>query len=81
MPPPLKVSSDIANHPMLLPDTTLDDYLPNDVQFETAKVVDVFRYEHGKPLVKPDHPHLTMMMQKLHDWYMETYRKSGKDIC
>ena len=44
-----------------------------------AEVVDVFRYEHRKPLVKPNHPHLRTMMQKLHHWYMETYRKSGKD--
>ena len=80
--PPLKVSSDIANHLALLPGTNLADYMGDDVQFETAEVVEIFRYEHGKPLVKPDQlPHLTLMMQKLHDWYMETYRKSGKDIC
>ena len=59
--PPLKVSSDIANHPGLLPGTTLGDYVGDDVQFEMAEVVEIFRYEHGKPLVKPDH-HLTTMM-------------------
>ena len=64
---------------MLLPGTTLDDYLPDEVQFETAEVVDVFRYEHGKPLVKPDHPPLTTMMRRLHEWYMDTCRKSGTD--
>jgi hypothetical protein len=73
------VSSDIANHPGLLPGTNLGDYLGDDVQFEMLEVVEIFRYEHGKPLVKPDHHPLTTMMRSLHDWYMETCRKSGTD--
>ena len=55
---PLKVFTDVANHPGLAPSTTLGDYVSEDVQFEMAEVVAPFRYEHGKPLVKPDHPHL-----------------------
>ena len=52
----------------------------DDVQFETAVVVEIFRYEHGKTLVKPDQlPHLTTMMQRLHDWYLESCRKNGAD--
>ena len=51
------------------------DYPSDDVQFEMLEV-DIFRYEDGKPLVKPDHPPLTMMMRRLHEWYMDTY-KSG----
>ena len=42
-------------------------------------MVDIFRYEYGKPLVKPDHPPLTMMMRRLHEWYMERCSQSGKD--
>ena len=41
--------------------------------------VEIFRYEYGKPLVKPDHPPLTTMMQILHEWYMDTCSKFGKD--
>ena len=41
--------------------------------------VETFRYEYGKPLVKPDHLSLTTMMRRLHEWYMETYNKSRKD--
>ena len=41
--------------------------------------VDIFRYEYGKPLVKPDHPPLTTMMRRLHEWYMKTCSESGKD--
>jgi hypothetical protein len=77
--PPLKVSSDIANHPGLLPGTNLGDYVGDDVQFETLEAVEIFRYEHGKPLVKPDHPPLTTMMRRLHDWYLESCRKNGTD--
>ena len=40
--------------------------------------VDIFRYEYGKPIVKPVHPPLTTMMRRLHEWYMDTC-KSGKD--
>ena len=78
--PPLKVSSDIvANHPGILLGTNLGDYVGDDVQFEMAKVVDIFRYEHGKPLDKPDHPPLTTMMRRLHNWYLERCWKNGAD--
>jgi hypothetical protein len=74
------VSSDIvANHPGLLPGTNPGDYLGDDVQFKTLEVVEIFKYEHGKPLVKPDHPPLPTMMRRLHEWYLETCRKSGID--
>jgi hypothetical protein len=74
------VSNDIiANHPWLLHLTNLGYYLGDDVQFETLETVEIFRYEHGKPLVKPDHPPLTTMMRRLHEWYMDTCKKSGKD--
>ena len=74
------MSSDIANHPALLPGTNLADYMGSNVQFEMPVVVEIFRYEHGKPLVKPDQlPRLTTMMRRLHDWYLESCRKSGND--
>ena len=78
--PSLKVSSDIvANHPRLLPDTNLGDYLRDDVEFGMLEAVEIFIYEYGKPLIKPDHPPLRTMMRRLHEWYMDTCRKSGKD--
>ena len=50
--PLLKVSSDtIANHPEILPNTNLGDYLPDDVHYDFLEV-DEHRYEYGKPLVK-----------------------------
>ena len=67
--PPLKVSSDIvANHPGVLPGTNLGDYLSDDVEFETLEALEIFRYEHGKPLVKPNHSPLTTMMRRLQEW-------------
>ena len=38
--PPLKVSSDIVANQPLLPDFTINYYLPNDVEFETMEVDD-----------------------------------------
>ena len=74
------MSSDItANHLGLVPGTNPADYLSDDVQFEMLEV-DIFRYEYGKPLVKLDHPPLTMMMRRFHDWYMKTCRESGGRI-
>ena len=73
------MSSDIANHPGLLPGTNLGDYVGDDVQFEMVEVVEIFRYEHVNPLAKPDHPPLTTMMRRLHDWYLESCRKNGTD--
>ena len=41
--------------------------------------VQIHRYEYGKPLVK-DEKSLTTMMQRFHNWYMETCRESeGKN--
>ena len=78
--PPLKESSDIfANHPGMLASTNPGDYLPDDAHFDTMEV-DEFKYRHRKPLVKPGHPPLTTMMRRFHEWYMDTSRKSGKDI-
>jgi hypothetical protein len=62
-----------------VPGTNPADYLGDDVQFEMLEVVDIFRYEYGKPLIKPDHPPLTTMMRRLYQWYMDTCRKPGKD--
>ena len=77
---PLKVSSDIvANHPGILPGTNPADYMHEDDAHFDIMEVDVFKYEYGKPLVK-DGTTLTTMMRRFHDWYMETYRKSGKKI-
>ena len=62
----------------MVPGTNPGDYLGDDVQFETMEV-DEFRSQHGKPLVKDESPALTTMMQRFHEWYMETCSKSGKD--
>ena len=76
--PPLKVSSDIvANHSGILPGTNPADYMQEDDAHFDIMEVDVLKYEYGKPLVKPDHPPLTMMMQRLHEWYMQRCRQSG----
>ena len=78
--PPLKVSSNIvANHSGMVPGTNPADYLSDDIVFDTMEVEE-FRYQYGKPLVKPDHPPLTMMMRRFHEWYMKTCSKSGKDV-
>ena len=77
--PPLKVSSDfVANHPVILPNTNLGDYLPDDVHYDFLEV-DEHRYHYGKPLVK-DERSLTTMMRRFHDWYMKTCRESGGRI-
>ena len=75
------MSSDIiANQSGMVPGTNPGDYLGDDVIFEMAEVTKVeHKYVHGKPLVKPGHPPLTTMMYKLHEWYMKTYRESGRD--
>ena len=76
--PPLKVSSDIiANHPGMVPDTNLGGYLPDDVRIEIMEV-DEFRFQYGQPHVKPDHPRLTTMMRRPHEWYMQRCRQSGR---
>ena len=40
--------------------------------------VDILRFEHGKPLVRPG-TSLTTMMRRFHDWYMHICKKSGKN--
>ena len=72
--PPLKVSSDIvANVPRMVPGySNLGDYLPDDVHYDFLEV-QIQRYEYGKPLVK-DERSLSMMMRRLHDWYLKICR-------
>ena len=80
--PPLKVFPDIANDPGVAaahPDYTLGDYLGDEVQFEMAEVA--FRYEHGKPLVRPEQlPHLSTMMRRLHDWFLKASKHGSNFI-
>ena len=47
----------------MLPGTNPGDYLPDDAHFDTMEV-DEFKYQYGKPLVKPGHPPLTTMMRR-----------------
>ena len=63
--PPLKVSSDIiANDSRMVPGyNNLDDYLADDVHFESLEV-DEHKYHYGKPLIK-DERSLTTMMRRL----------------
>ena len=76
--------TDIANDPGVAaagPGFTIGDYVGDDVQFEMAEVVAPFRYEHGKPLVKPEQlPHLSTMMWRLHDWYLKTCKDGTGSI-
>jgi hypothetical protein len=62
--PPLQVSSDIANVPEgVVPGTNLGDYLPDHMLPKFDDVVP-FRYEHGKPFVKPEEiPRLGTLMR------------------
>ena len=62
----------------MLPGNNLGDYMPDDALFDTMEV-DIFKFQHRKPLVKPGHPPLTTMMRRFHDWYMDICRKSGKN--
>ena len=61
----------------MVPGTKHGDYLPDDVPIEIMEV-DEFRFQYGQPLVKPDYPRLTTMMRRLHEWYMERCRQSGR---
>jgi hypothetical protein len=47
---------------------------------EQSKIIDTLE-TYQKPLVKSDDQlkQLPTMMQRLHNWYMETYSKSGTD--
>ena len=62
----------------MLPGTNPGDYLPDDAHFDTMEV-DEFRYQYEKTLVKDGSPPLTTMMRRIHDWYMDTCRESGRD--
>ena len=65
----------VTNDSRMVPGyNNLGDYLPDDVHYDFLEV-DEHKYEYGKPLVK-DERSLTMMMRRLHDWYMKTYRES-----
>ena len=64
--PPLKVPSDIVDPRMVPGYGNVDDYLPDDVHYDTMEV-QIHRYEYGKPLVK-DEKSLTTMMRRFHNW-------------
>ena len=63
----------------MVPSTNPADYLGDDVVFDIMEV-DQFRYQYGKRLVKDGSPPLTTMMQRFHEWYLETCSQSGKDV-
>ena len=81
--PPLKVPShNVANDPRMVPGySNLADYLPDDVHYEPMEV-QIQRYEYGKPLIK-DERSLSMMMRRLHDWYLKICRDWGEEyfVC
>ena len=56
--------------------TKIDDYMPEDVHFESKE--EVAKYRYGHPLVKPGTP-LTTMMRRLHSWYMDCCKSGGQD--
>ena len=72
-------SDNVANDPRMVPGySNLGNYLPDNVHYDFMEV-QIQRYEYGKPLVK-DEFFLTTMMQRFHNWYMETCRESdGKN--
>ena len=40
-----------------------------------------FRYQHGKPLVRPEQlPKLSTMMQTLHNWYLKACKEGTNSI-
>ena len=67
--------SDIVDLRMVPGYCNVDDYLLDDVHYDPMEV-QIHRYEYGKPLVK-DEKSLTMMMRRLHDWYLKICRESG----
>jgi hypothetical protein len=82
--PPLKVSTDIVPNLSgvvvegMVPGTNIADY-GLDLEFPVAEVVEAYKYQYGKPLVKDGSPPLGTMMRQFHDWYMKTCSESGKD--
>jgi hypothetical protein len=49
------------------------------LDFPVGEVVEEYKYQYGKPLVKDGSPPLGTMMRQFHDWYMKTCKESGKD--
>jgi hypothetical protein len=58
--------------------TNLADY-GIGLEFPVGEVVEQYKYQYGKPLVKDGSPPLGTMMRQLHDWYMKACRESAKD--
>ena len=72
---PLKVfSDDIVDENGMVRGTNIEDYLPDDVQFESVEEVGKFQYGHS--LVNPGTP-LTTMMRRLHTWYLDCCKSAG----
>ena len=75
---PLKVFSDddIVDENGMVRGTNIEDYLPDNVQFESLEEVGTYQY--GHPLVNPGTP-LTTMMRRLHTWYLDCCKLGGAD--
>ena len=72
---PLKVfSDDIVDENGMVRGTNIEDYLPDNVQFESMEEVGTYRYGHS--LVNPSTP-LTTMMRRLHTWYLDCCKSAG----
>jgi hypothetical protein len=80
--PPLKVFTDIDYDPGVAADDvgfTLGQLLGEEVEFPMAELA--YRYQHGKPLVKPEEVRLLpTQMRKLHEWYMEASKEGTNYI-
>ena len=83
--PPLKVSTDIVPN---LPGVEVEGMVPGytniadygiGLEFPVGEVVEQYKYQYGKPLVKDGSPPLGTMMRQLHDWYMKACRESAND--
>jgi hypothetical protein len=76
--PPLNVFSDIDYDPEVAAHDlgfTLAQYL-GQVEFPTADLA--YRYQHGKPLVRPEEVRLLpTQMRRLHEWYMEASKEGS----
>ena len=71
---PLKVfSDDIIDENGMVRGTKIDDYMPDDVHFESRE--ELAKYRYGHPLVKPGTP-LTTMMRRLQTWYLDCCKSS-----
>lgn len=76
--PPLKVPRDIVDPRMVPGYCNVHDYLPDDVHYDPMEV-QIHKYEYGKPLVKYEKS-LTLMMRRLHDWYLKICKESGGGV-